>query len=295
MIKKWIGAFRLRTLPLAFSSILMGTAFSIYEGYFSFQVFALTLLTTLLLQILSNLANDYADGVKGTDKDRIGEKRAVSSGTITANQMKRAVQITGVLSFLTGIALLYSVYSTLGVVVVVLFLGLGVASILAAVFYTVGKKAYGYNALGDLFVFVFFGLVGVVGSSYLQTGFFNPLILIPASAIGLLAVAVLNLNNMRDVENDLKFNKITVAIKLGKRAIHYHLSLILTAMTLYLMFVFMHQDYKFFLSLLPFLILINHLNTVMKIKNREQFDPELKKIALSSFLVSSIYLLAHLI
>ena len=212
----WIKAARLRTLPLSMSGIIMGSFIARWKlleqgKTWDWTIFALALLVTLLYQVLSNYANDYGDGVKGTDKNRIGEaeQRAVASGKISASQMRNAVILFALLSLVTTFYLLYKAFFPNFINEFYTFIGLGVACILAAIGYTVGKKPYGYLGLGDIMVFIFFGLVSVCGSYFLFTKSFDWDILLPASAIGLLSAAVLNLNNMRDIENDEKSGKKT--------------------------------------------------------------------------------------
>jgi len=205
----WIKAARLRTLPLSLSGIIMGAFIAKWRlygegGIWDWRIFALALLVTLLYQVLSNYANDYGDGVKGTDAKRVteAEARAVASGKITAKQMKNAVIILSILSFVATVGLLYVAFIPNYMNEFYIFIGLGVASILAAIGYTIGKKPYGYMGLGDVFVFIFFGLVSVCGSYFLFTKSFNWDMLLPGTAIGMMSMAVLNLNNMRDIESD---------------------------------------------------------------------------------------------
>lgn len=219
-MKHWIQAARLRTLPLSLSGIIMGSFIAKWRlkeegGFWNWKIFALALLVTLLYQVLSNYANDYGDGVKGTDKLRINEAeaRAVASGKITAKQMKNAVILLSILSFVTTLALLYLAFIPDYMNEFYIFIGLGVACILAAIGYTVGKKPYGYMGLGDIFVFVFFGLVSVCGSYFLFTKTFSWDVLLPAAAVGLLSTAVLNLNNMRDMQNDEASGKKNFSLK----------------------------------------------------------------------------------
>ncbi|MCL4169692.1 UNVERIFIED_CONTAM: hypothetical protein GTU68_013472, partial [Idotea baltica] len=227
-IKHWISAARLRTLPLAFSSILTGAALAIAHGLFDASVFLLCLTTTLFLQILSNYANDLGDYLHGTDnEDRVGPQRALQGGHITAPQMKAAVIFLAIISLISGIALLYQSRLRLDAKGL-FFLILGLLAIIAAIKYTAGKNPYGYAGLGDLSVFLFFGLIGVLGSYYLH-GLELPysLDVFAASAIGFFSTAVLNLNNMRDAVPDHAANKMTMAVRLGKKnARIYHMLII---------------------------------------------------------------------
>ena len=248
-LSSWIKAFRLRTLPLALSSIIMGSGLAIYLGSYSWIVILLATLTTILLQILSNLANDYGDFQKGTDNDnRLGPERAVQSGEISARQMKTAVIVFAALSLLSGVWLLYASLKEQFMIALVFFV-LGIAAIAAAVKYTVGKNAYGYSGLGDLFVFLFFGLTGVLGTYYLNTLSLTWDVFLPAISIGLLSTGMLNLNNMRDIENDIKSGKHTLASKLGlRKAKYYHAFLVIGAIVSALIFILLQLFSSFLLS-----------------------------------------------
>lgn len=217
-MKYYIQAARLRTLPLSISGIIVGSSLGFKEqlatgantsefGIFGSAIFWLAIATTIAFQVLSNFANDYGDGVKGTDANRTGEQRMVASGVISSKQMKNAVVITAVLSLLLALGLIYVAFGSDNFLYTLLFTGLGLASIVAAIKYTVGKSAYGYSGFGDVFVFAFFGLLAVLGSYFLFTKSFDFFVVLPAVTIGLLSTAVLNLNNMRDRENDKKAGK----------------------------------------------------------------------------------------
>ena len=298
-LKAWISAMRLRTLPLSFSVIIMGSAFAwlepmtlnfprTYAYEFSWTIFVLTLVTTLFLQILSNLANDYGDAVKGTDNEnRIGPERAIQSGAISAPEMKKGIIVSALLALVSGLFLLYVAFKEILDLQFLIFLILGLLSIAAAIKYTVGKGAYGYRALGDLFVFIFFGLVGVMGSYYLQAhAHFEWMIIFPATIMGLFCVMVLNLNNMRDRENDTAVGKRTVAVLLGfKGAKIYHYSLMFFAWIGPLYLFTDVRAYPAILVWLPVIIIHTiHLIKVIQTKNPKDFDPQLKVVALSSFL-----------
>ncbi|WP_264549231.1 1,4-dihydroxy-2-naphthoate octaprenyltransferase [Flavobacterium sp. N2820] len=287
-IKPWIQAARLRTLPLSVSGIIVGSAYAYYQGFSDWRIVVLALLTTLGLQVLSNYANDYGDGIKGTDANRIGEKRLVAAGIITAEQMKKAVIITAILTFIIALLLIYVAFGKENFALSLIYILLGMGSIGAAIKYTVGKSAYGYSGFGDLFVFIFFGLVSVIGSNFLFTKELDGILFLPAFAIGCLSVAVLNLNNMRDIENDKIAGKNTLVVKLGsENAKVYQYGLIISALLLLILFgnqlLFSFPQYSF---ALVFIILFNHLKTVNKNKIPKELDSELKKVALSTFLVS---------
>ncbi|EAZ94615.1 1,4-dihydroxy-2-naphthoate octaprenyltransferase [Flavobacteria bacterium BAL38] len=288
-IKHWIQAARLRTLPLSISGIIVGSAYAYHQGFSDWRIVILALLTTLGLQVLSNYANDYGDGVKGTDDNRIGEKRLVAAGVITANQMKKAVIITSVLTFTIALLLIYIAFGKENFALSLIFILLGIGSIGAAIKYTVGKSAYGYSGFGDLFVFIFFGLVSVVGSNFLFTHFIDWKLFLPATAIGLLSVAVLNLNNMRDIENDKIAGKNTLVVKMGLNwAKNYHQIILVIGLLSFMIFSII---LKF--SLIPILIvnipIIAHMGKVNKSEKYEDFDPELKKVALSTFALSILF------
>ncbi|MFT5821665.1 MAG: 1,4-dihydroxy-2-naphthoate octaprenyltransferase [Crocinitomix sp.] len=303
-VKAWISAMRLRTLPLSFSNILLGTAlaFGVIKGTWSelslpWGTFTLILITTLLLQILSNLANDYGDAKKGADNEgRIGPERAIQSGVISPKEMLIGIIITAILSLIFGIWLLLEAFDYNLSWTFIIFFILGIAAIAAAIKYTVGKGAYGYSGLGDLFVFVFFGLLGVMGTFYLEIGGnLTWLIVLPAITMGCFSVAVLNLNNMRDRENDQKVGKNTVVVKLGfKKSKVYHYSLFAIA---YLAFpipmVVLSFSQGGSITLLAFvptaIIHFIHLRKVYRTTDPKDFDPELKKVALSAFLFSLLF------
>ena len=193
-VKSWVSAARLRTLPLSISGIIVGSAIAIQEGFFNIVIFSLALGTTLGLQILSNFANDYGDGIKGTDNDeRVGPARAIQSGLITHKEMKQGIVVTAFATLLLAILLIYSSFGKENAGYALLFFILGLAAIAAAIKYTVGNNAYGYRGLGDVFVFVFFGIVAVFGSYFLYSLKFSWEVLLPAFAIGFLSSAVLNL------------------------------------------------------------------------------------------------------
>ena len=295
----WIKAARLRTLPLSISGIIMGSFIARWKilqngETWDITIFALALLVTLLYQVLSNYANDYGDGVKGTDKNRIGEaeQRAVASGKISASQMRNAVILFALLSLVATFYLLYKAFFPNFINEFYTFIGLGVACILAAIGYTVGKKPYGYLGLGDIMVFIFFGLVSVCGSYFLFTKSFDWDILLPASAIGLLSAAVLNLNNMRDIENDEKSGKKTLALRLGfKNAMIYEMIILVLPPILVLMYMMINHlqeqgkyyAFIFFVTVFP---LMSLRRKIMAVKEPKELDPFLKQVAMITFVMS---------
>lgn len=295
----WIKAARLRTLPLSLSGIIMGAFIAKWRlygegGIWDWRIFALALLVTLLYQILSNYANDYGDGIKGTDAKRAteAEARAVASGKITAKQMKNAVILFSILSFIATIALLYLAFIPNHMEEFYIFIGLGIACILAAIGYTIGKKPYGYMGLGDLFVFVFFGLVSVCGSYFLFTKTFSWDMLLPGTAIGMMSMAVLNLNNMRDIESDKLSGKNSFALRIGfKNAMIYEMMLLQLPLILILMFLgvngfFQAQNYYVFIVMILLLPLMKLRRQIMAVKNPKELDPFLKQVGIMTFVMA---------
>jgi len=287
----WIEAFRLRTLPLALSAIIMGSFLAVADGRYYAPVIGLAVLTTLFLQILSNLANDYGDLLKGTDNDnRVGPKRGVQSGRISLRQIKSAIILFAMLSFVSGLGLLYV---SLGnhFLTALLFLALGLAAIAASIKYTAGNHAYGYRGLGDLFVFIFFGLVAVTGTYYLNSLHFHWLILLPASAMGFLSAGVLNLNNMRDMDNDRASGKHTIASQLGYgKARIYHTLLVTFALVLATAFVLLdfHSVWNL-LFVLTIPLFIRDLIQIFNTQDKALLDPFLKRLALSTLLFTLLF------
>ncbi len=287
-MNKWIKAARLRTLPLSVAGIILAGFLAASYHKFDRLIFTLSILTAVLFQILSNFANDYGDGIKGTDNDdRIGPKRAIQSGEITPAQMKKAMLITGCLSFLSALVLVTYSFGLRRLPEILLYLVLGIAAIVAAIKYTVGKNAYGYFGLGDLFVLIFFGLVSVMGGTYLYTKDLDWTWIFPALSIGFLSMAVLNLNNMRDLNSDIKAGKHTIPVKLGlENAKKYHIVLIVLPFFFTQAYIFHHYQGRFWpwLFLLPYLLLFRHLMHIIQINNPKDFDPELKKVAILTLL-----------
>ncbi len=298
-MKHWIEAARVRTLPLSVSGILVGCFYAMSQGIFNWKIVILALSTTLGLQILSNFANDYGDGVKGTDnEDRIGPKRAIQSGLITPGEMRYAIFITAFLTLVSAMMLIYVSFKGKYFLYSIIFFVLGILAIASAIRYTVGKNPYGYRGLGDVFVFTFFGIVSTFGIYFMFAKQIDWLLLLPASAIGFLSVGVLNLNNMRDEESDRKSGKNTIVVKNGGAwAKKYHFFLIVSAMVLVLVFTlifdFSYRDtnsgqfnFDLYLFLIAYFPIIAHLVRVAKNKEPKLLDPELKKLALSTFLLS---------
>lgn len=286
--KSWIGAMRLRTLPLSLSGIILGAGVAYHYGFWDTTIFVLAITTTILFQVLSNFANDLGDSVKGTDNsERIGPTRSVQSGVISKSEMKFAVIVTAALSLISAIALIYIGAKGMPIQIVWFYVGLAILCIIAAITYTVGKKAYGYHGMGDIMVFLFFGLVSVLGVYSLFAKSFLLENVSLGIFVGLLSTAVLNLNNMRDYKNDAASGKKTIVVKMGpNNAKFYHVLLILIALISLAVFLNTFKIPVLFLTMLPAVILLFHLRKVMQTTQAKDFDPELKKVALTTFLIS---------
>lgn len=296
-IKPWIKAARLRTLPLAFSSIIVGTALALKSDAFNLGILIFTLLTTLLLQVLSNFANDYGDAVSGKDNEqRIGPDRMVSKGIIKPNQMKKVMFFTAMLAFISGLELLFLAFG-FNIVLLSIFIVLGIASIFAAINYTVGKNPYGYIGLGDLFVFIFFGLVGVKGTYFLYTQQISLLMFLPAISIGLLSAAVLNFNNMRDIENDKATGKNTLVVKIGlQSAKTYQGFIIIFSILLFIIYSLLNNfstHQYLYLIIAPYFMHI--VKQMLKVHQPILMDSFLKKTAISTFILSVLFLIAIIV
>lgn len=295
LTKAWIGALRLRTLPLSLSGIIVGSAMAYHYGGWNFQIFILAISTTILFQILSNLANDLGDSQKGTDNDqRVGPTRAIQSGEISQRSMKNAVVFVTLLSFASACVLIYISSALISDSLIWIYLGLTGVSIVAAILYTVGKSAYGYYGLGDLMVFLFFGCLSVLGVFILYGMRFEVLTLMPAFTIGFWSVAVLNLNNMRDIVNDAASSKRTIVVQLGSaRAKYYHFILILVGLSIWTtlngVYVYLNNNWIFLIAVFPTLFLYPHLKRVIDINDPSMYDPELKKVALITFSSSILF------
>jgi len=298
-MKHWIEAARIRTLPLSVSGILVGSFYAMSQGIFNWKIVIFALSTTLGLQILSNFANDYGDGIKGTDnEDRVGPMRSIQSGKITPGAMRYAIFITAFLTLVSAMLLIYFSFKGKYLYYSIIFFVLGILAIASAIRYTVGKNPYGYRGYGDVFVFIFFGIVSTFGIYFMFSKQIDWLLFLPATAIGFLSVGVLNLNNMRDQESDKKSNKNTIVVKNGAAwAKKYHFYLIISAMVLMLVFAlifdFSYRDpspktfnFDIYFFLIAYVPIIAHLKRVEKNKEPKLLDPELKKLALSTFLLS---------
>ncbi|MFN3951435.1 MAG: 1,4-dihydroxy-2-naphthoate octaprenyltransferase [Thermaurantimonas sp.] len=286
MISHWIAAARLRTLPLSVSGILLGTLIARVETQIDWLIFWLSVLTAILFQVLSNFANDLGDALSGADARRVGEARMVASGLISSGAMKVAILVTGFLSLISGVLLVLIALREVPTWIFVFFLLLAASSVWAAVSYTYGAFAYGYRRMGEVFVITFFGFVAVGGSYYLQTKHWNSCVLLPGLSAGMLASAVLNLNNMRDLDTDLASGKRTIANLLGfKGSKFYHIFLVTVPMILTGLFIqFCGYGSYSFLYLLVLPAAIAHCISVLKTSNSKSFDSELKKMALLTLL-----------
>jgi 1,4-dihydroxy-2-naphthoate octaprenyltransferase len=292
MMKKtnhWIKAFRLRTLPLALSATILGSFLGYAENRFKWGVFIFGTLTTLFLQILSNLANDYGDARKGTDNaERLGPLRVTQSGLVTQKQMRIMILVFVVLSLISGSMLIWFGLRGGNLLLYTIFLLMGFSAIFAAIKYTIGKRPYGYLGFGDIMVFIYFGILGVAGTYFLHTQSFHLTILLPASSIGLLSVGVLNLNNLRDHENDAINGKNTLVVRMGVPwAKIYHVILLFTAFILGLTYTILHfESYYQLIFLLPMPLLVLDIKKVITNTVPVELNEELKKLAVATLLFS---------
>ncbi|SFN85830.1 1,4-dihydroxy-2-naphthoate prenyltransferase [Algoriphagus ornithinivorans] len=278
----WLHAVRLRTLPLALASIFAGSFIAAWQNSFRWEILVLASLTTVFLQILSNLSNDYGDSVHGADSiDRQGPVRAVQSGLITLPEMKKAMYLFGALSLISGLSLLYLAVQDLQIFL--LFLGLGLAAIWASITYTSGKNPYGYAGLGDLSVFIFFGLLGVLGTYFLHTYSSNNLAVLIAVALGFFSTAVLNINNIRDIDSDKLAGKKSIPVRIGRsNAVKYNWSLIILGNLALLWFVIYSSEWFSLIALLASIIMIKVARGVQVAQSAQETDPYLKKMAIST-------------
>lgn len=288
--RAWIESLRLRTLPLACASVITGSALAWWQGHFSPGIALLALLTTALLQILSNLANDYGDALKGSDTPaRLGPLRGMQKGVISPQQMRIALMITLILTLFSGISLIIRACQSLNDILG--FIALGAIAIVAAIAYTVGKKPYGYLGLGDASVLIFFGWLGVTGSYYLQAHNLPAMLFLPATACGLMAVAVLNVNNMRDIESDRQSGKYTLAVRLGAiNARRYHSLLLagsLLCCALFALLTSLNSAGWLFLLTAP--LLIKQLRYIVQETSAVAMRPMLEKTVKSALLLNLLF------
>lgn len=287
-LKVWLKAVRLRTLPLSVSGILIGNSLCFQHTEFSGTLFVLMLFTAISFQIISNFANDYGDGVKGTDNEnRLGPKRVLQQGLLSREILKKGIVIISLISLLLAFVLIFLAFGSNSWYYILIFIGLSFASVWAAIFYTVGNKAYGYYGFGDLFVFLFFGGVSVLGAYFVQLKTFSYPAILLSLMVGFLSVGVLNLNNMRDIDNDAFVGKRTLVVIMGAAiAKKYHLFLLIVSVSI-LVYVFSSVSIRFFwIPYLAIIPLIVHFISVLKNSEPKFFDPELKKLSLSIFFLS---------
>ena len=288
-INPWIKAFRLRTLPLALSATILGSFLGYAENRFKWGVFIFGSLTTVFLQILSNLANDYGDARKGTDSaERLGPLRVTQAGLVTQRQMRIMITVFVILSLLSGSLLIWSGLRGGKMLLYAVFFILGFSAIFAAIKYTIGRRPFGYLGFGDIMVFIYFGILGVAGTYYLHTQSFHLTILLPASSIGLLSVGVLNLNNLRDHENDAINGKHTLVVRMGVPwAKVYHIILLFTAFLMGLTYTIIHfKSYFQLIFLLPMPLLASDVKKVITNTVPVELNEELKKLAVATLLFS---------
>jgi len=291
-VKSWIKAARLRTLPLAMSGILMGSALAYFDGGFQTEITVLAIVTALFIQIFSNFANDYGDSQKGTDNQhRVGPKRTVQSGEISPKEMKVGMVALILLSLTAGIWLVAEGTKGLDRTTFLLFLAFGIVALIAAYRYTAGSNPYGYAGFGDAAVFLFFGILPVVGTYFLNVHQINSIIFLPAVSIGLFSTGVLNLNNMRDIENDRNSGKKTVVVRMGSdKSRLYHTSLIMLGWITAILFValrFQSIYQVLFLMTLP--LFVNDLKKINRIQEPRQLDPFLKKLSIATLLFTLLF------
>ncbi len=228
VISKYIKSFRLRTLPLSMSGIILGSCMA--APYWRTDIFILAILTTLSLQILTNLSNELGDANRGTDTFQDGRVAySLQSGDITPKEITYCIWLFAILSVFFGMGLICLSFGTLFCTQSIVFMILGAAAIVAAITYTLGSKPYGYHGFGDISVFIFFGLLSTIGAYYLQAQTVTPQVVFAACALGLPIVGVLNVNNIRDMENDVAHHKITFASRLGVRNAKIYHTLLITA------------------------------------------------------------------
>ncbi len=285
-------AARPRTLPLALSGILMGCGLSRSYGSISVTVSTLAIVTATFIQIFSNFANDYGDSQRGTDNEhRVGPTRTIQSGEISLREMRSGMIVIGGISFISGIWLVYAGTWKISPAAFFIFIGLGILSLLAAYFYTAGKRAYGYIGLGDLAVFLFFGLLPVLGVFFLNSGRLEKNVLLPAVSMGFFSTGVLNLNNMRDIENDSRSGKITLPVRIGYRnSLIYHTILILVGWFMCIVFTLYKYEspwqWIFILTLPLFMADLRH---IYRTAEPRQLDPYLKRLSLSTLAFTLLF------
>ena len=282
----WIEAARPRTLPLALASIGMGAFLAAAHGFFSPLIVLFCALTTIGLQILSNLANDYGDTIHGADSDqRAGPQRVTQRGLVTPAEMRRAMLICALLAMVSGLALLFISFTWQQIGLLLTFVVLGGAAVWAAVAYTATGNPYGYMGLGDLFVLLFFGWVGTLGTYYLQAKALPFDLLFPATSVGLLAVAVLNVNNMRDIDSDREAGKQSIPVRLGlEQARGYHAFLLAVSLLTAVSYTLLHLTSPWQWLFLLTLPLYWRFGRAATTRPSNRLDPLLKQTVLLTIL-----------
>ena len=293
VIRAWISAFRPRTLFLAAAGVILGSGLALHVDRLDLTTALLTLTTALLLQLLSNLANDLGDYVKGTDRtgERVGPTRSVQSGVISVLKMKIGIGITALITMVFGLILLLRLFHTIGFLAIVIFFFVGFFSLVAALFYTLGSRPYGYIGLGDFFAFLFFGPIAVMGTYYLQAQLIDLGSVYPSIGMGLLSTMILNVNNMRDIKNDAKSGKRTIAVRLGlANAKVYHTVLMLVMFSCFLIYSFLYANSPWyrFAYVAVYALQIVLLSQIFN-KEGKDLDPYLRKTALSAFLIGVLF------
>lgn len=293
-VKAWLSATRPRTLFLAMATTLTGTAVAMHEGYFSWTIAILTLLTATSLQLLSNLANDLGDYQHGTDTtgQRVGPRRALQSGSIQLQEMQRGIGIAIFISCVVGSLLMYQVMLFVEWWHIAILAVFGLLSVVAAITYTAGKHPYGYIGLGDLFSFVFFGLVAVIGTYFLHSHQLTFRPVLPAIGMGCFTVLVLNINNMRDIDNDIRSGKITIAARLGfRRAKIYHTIVLAVALLCFVGYSALYAtNWSGWLHTIAFVPQVVIVLQIWRTQEKQNLDRFLKLTSLSTFLLSLLFL-----
>lgn len=314
-LKAWVAAARLRTLPLSVSGVVVGSSLGLKylfeqcsesmihpdphcpgsSNILMSTIFWLAVCTTIGFQVLSNFANDYGDGVKGTDLAREGERRMVASGMISPKAMKLGMVITAALTLFLASVLIFMAFGNERFWLAFIFFNLAIAAVIAAVKYTVGSNAYGYSGKGDIFVFLFFGMLSVLGSYFLFTKSLHWELVLPASSVGLFSASVLNLNNMRDIDNDAASGKNTMVVKLGiKKAKVYHYTLVFFGIASAFIYTWLNYERPLqFVYSIAFIPLLVNLIKVYNNKDSRALDSELKKVALSTFAFAILFSWLH--
>ena len=296
MVWVWIKAMRLRTLPLAWAVITMGGSLAALSGYWDWSIYVLSLSTAFALQIASNLANDYGDSASGTDgANREGPSRTIQSGLLTLSQMKRAIVFVSLKAFVLGLTLIYCTF--IDWVVSVIFIAIGGCAIAAALKYTMGKNPYGYSGFGDLFVLIFFGWIGVGGSYFLYAKAWDWMVLLPGTSLGLLAVAVLNVNNIRDIKSDEASGKLSIPVRIGrKKAVIYHAALLISVVLFLVIFGILSTfQLSQWLFLLASPLLVDNWLAVKRERESMKLDPYLKQMALTTLLIVVLFVVGNLL